>query len=58
MEFDVSTAEARAEWSGLNETLARFELDTGEVGYGLHENMVVGTYLPHGFDSFDAVAPS
>src|SRR6476659_9140804 len=58
MEFDMSTPEARAEWSGLNETLARFELDTGEIGYGLHENMVVGTYLPHGFDSFDAVAPS
>lgn len=55
--FDLSTAEARARWSGLNETLARFELDTGEVGFGLHENMVVGTYLPHGFDSFDAVAP-
>lgn len=57
MTFDVSTPGARAQWSGLNETLARFELDTGEVGYGLHENMVVGTYLPHGFDSFDAVAP-
>ena len=41
-----------------NPALSRFELDTGEVGYGLHENMVVGTYLPHGFDSFDAVAPA
>jgi hypothetical protein len=57
LRFDLSTPEARAQYSGLNETLARFELDTGEVGYGLHENMVVGTYLPHGFDSFDAVAP-
>jgi hypothetical protein len=55
--FDVSTPEARAQWSGLNETLARFELDTGEVGYGLHENMIVGVYHPHGFDTFDAVAP-
>lgn len=54
--FDMSTPGARAQWSGLNETLARFELDTGEVGYGLHENMVVGVYLPHGFDSFEAVA--
>ncbi|MFA5884397.1 MAG: hypothetical protein WDA60_11145 [Acidimicrobiia bacterium] len=57
MTFDVGTPEARSEWSGLNETLARYELDTGEVGYGLHENMVVGVYQPHGFDSFEAVAP-
>lgn len=57
MRFDTSTPEARAQWSGLNETLARFELDTGEVGYGLHENMVMGVYRPHGFDTFDAVAP-
>jgi hypothetical protein len=57
MTFDIGTPEARAQWSGLNETLARYELDTGEVGYGLHENMVVGVYQPHGFDSFEAVAP-
>ena len=57
MEFDLSTPASRAEWAGLNETLARFELDTGEVGYGLHENMVMGTYLPHGFDTPTAVAP-
>ncbi|GMU78634.1 MAG: hypothetical protein AMXMBFR46_14290 [Acidimicrobiia bacterium] len=56
--FDLGAPEARAPWSGLNETLARFELDTGEVGYGLHENMVVGVYHPHGFDSFEAVAPA
>jgi len=55
--FDMSTPEARAQWSGLNETLARFELDTGEIGYGLHENMVMGVYRPHGFETFDAVAP-
>jgi hypothetical protein len=57
MTFAIATPEARAQWSGLNETLARYELDTGEVGYGLHENMVVGVYQPHGFDSFEAVAP-
>jgi hypothetical protein len=55
--YVIATAEDRARWSGLNETLARFELDTGEVGYGLHENMIVGVYRPHGFDTFDAVAP-
>lgn len=55
--FDLSTAAARAQWSGLNETLARFELDTGEVGYGLHENMIMGTYLPHGFTTPTSVAP-
>ena len=57
MEFDLSTPASRAQWAGLNETLARFELDTGEIGYGLHENMVMGTYLPHGFDTPTAVAP-
>jgi hypothetical protein len=57
MTFDIATPEARAEFSGLNETLARYELDTGEVGYGLHENMVMGVYRPHGFDTFTAVAP-
>ena len=57
MTFSIATPEERAQWSGLNETLARYELDTGEIGYGLHENMVVGVYRPHGFDSFEAVAP-
>ncbi len=57
MSFDMSTAEARAQWSALNETLARYELDTGEVGYGLHENLIIGTYHPHGFDAPDKMAP-
>lgn len=57
MTFDMSTPEARAEWVGLNETLARYELDTGEVGYGLHENLIIGTYHPHGFDAPDKMAP-
>jgi len=57
MTFAIGTPDERAQWSGLNETLARYELDTGEIGYGLHENMVVGVYQPHGFDSFEAVAP-
>ena len=34
-----------------------FELDTGEVCYAMHENMIMGTYLPDGFDSPGAVAP-
>src|SRR5262249_52181216 len=36
---------ARRDLSGLNDTLCRFELDGGEVGYGLHENMVLGAHL-------------
>ena len=39
---DLSTPALRAPWSFLNETLCRFELDTGEVGYGMHENLCVG----------------
>ena len=35
----------------------RVELSTGEVGYGLLENLVIGTYLPHGFDSPGTMAP-
>ena len=55
--YDVSTAEARAALGPLYETLCRFELSTGEVSYGLLENLVVGTYHPHGFVSPGAVAP-
>ena len=42
--------------SFLNETLCRFELDTGEVGYGMHENLLVGIYRPTGFLTPDAGA--
>ncbi|MFP6641723.1 MAG: hypothetical protein VCC04_15870 [Myxococcota bacterium] len=55
--YDVSTAEARAGLGPLYETLSRYELSTGEVGYGLLENLVVGTYHPHGFHEPGAVAP-
>jgi hypothetical protein len=55
--YDVSTAEARAALGPLYETLSRYELSTGEVGYGLLENLVVGTYLPHGFANPGAMAP-
>jgi hypothetical protein len=41
----------------LNETLCRFETATGEVGYGMHENMLMGVYKPSGFLTADAVAP-
>ncbi len=55
--YDVATREARAMLGPLYETLCRFELSTGEVGYGLLENLVVGTYHPHGFESPGAMAP-
>ena len=54
--FDMSTQAERDKWSGLNETLARYERDTGEVGYGLHENLIAGIYLPDGFDTPTSVA--
>ncbi len=55
--FDMSSQAKRSEWAGLNETLSRFELETGEVCYAMHENMIMGTYLPDGFDSPGALAP-
>ncbi len=55
--WDVSTAEARRSLGPLYETLCRFDLSTGEVGFGLLENLCVGTYHPHGFDSPGALAP-
>ncbi len=55
--YDLSTPEKRKEWAFLNETLCRFELDTGEVGWGMHENLCVGVYEPNGFMTGDAVAP-
>lgn len=53
--FDLSSAEKRLEWAGLNETLSRFELDSGEVCHALHENLCLGIYQPHGFTTPDAV---
>ena len=55
--YDLSTAAERAKYGPLYETLSRYELSNGKVGYGLLENLVVGTYHPHGFDDPGAVAP-
>jgi hypothetical protein len=55
--YDMSSFEERQKWAALNETLARFELDSGEVAYGLHENLIIGKYEPHGFMAGDSVAP-
>jgi len=55
--YDVGTREARAKLGPLYETLSRYELSTGEVGYGLLENLVIGTYVPHGFTTPGAMAP-
>ena len=53
---DMSSQEKRTPWAFINETLCRYQLDSGEVGYGMHENMCLGIYRPAGFDSADAVA--
>jgi len=54
---DFAAPEQRRRYAIINETLCRFELDSGEVGYGMHENMCLGVYRPAGFDTPDAVAP-
>jgi hypothetical protein len=56
--FDMSTQQKRSQYAVLNETLCRFELSTGEVSYGMHENMCIGIYRPHGFDEPGQMAPS
>ncbi len=57
VEFDVGTAEQRGALGPLYEHIGRFELNTGEVGYGMFENLSVGHHFKYGFDSFEAVAP-
>ncbi len=47
----------RLDIAWLNETLSRFETSDGRVGYGMHENLIAGLYLPAGFDRPDAMAP-
>ena len=54
---DLADPEARRKVAILNETLCRFETATGEVGYGMHENMLVGMYRPTGFLTPESVAP-
>ena len=56
-DFDVSTDEARSTLGPLYETIVRFELSSGEVTYGMFENLSIGHHSPYGFDSFEAVAP-
>jgi hypothetical protein len=53
----MSTQEKRSQFAILNETLCRFELNTGEVSYGMHENMCIGVYRPNGFDEAGTMAP-
>jgi hypothetical protein len=55
--FDMSTQEKRSQYSSLNETLCRFELESGEVAYGMHENLCLGIYHPAGFDDPHKMAP-
>lgn len=57
LEWDLRDPKQFAEVQGLNEMLCRWELSTGEVGYGMHENVVFGVYHPYGFESMEAVAP-
>ena len=57
MTFDFSTQRKRTEYAGLNETLCRLELHTGEVAYSMHENMCIGVYKPFGFDEPATMAP-
>ena len=54
---DLSDPETRRRYAILNETLCRFEIATGEVGYGMHENLFRGIHRPSGFLTADAVAP-
>jgi hypothetical protein len=56
-EYDLSTQEKRTPFAILNETLCRFDLSTGEVAYGMHENMCLGVYQPFGFEKGDQMAP-
>ena len=41
----------------LYETIVRFETNTGEVTWGMFENLSIGHHEPYGFDSFEAVSP-
>ena len=47
-EYDMSTQAKRTPFAILNETLCRFDLSTGEVSYGMHENMCLGVFQPYG----------
>ena len=57
VEFDVSTHDARKSLGPLYETIVRFETNSGEVTWGMFENLSIGHHEPYGFDSFEAVSP-
>tara|TARA_B110000444_G_scaffold248561_1_gene272582 strand:- start:883 stop:1989 length:1107 start_codon:yes stop_codon:yes gene_type:complete len=57
LRFDVGDPAVRAELGPLYETLCKFELNSGEVTYGMLENLIVGMCSSYGFDTWDAVAP-
>ena len=57
LSWDIGDPEVCKQISLLNETLCRFELSTGEVGYGMHENLCIGVHKPSGFDEPGSVAP-
>lgn len=57
LSFDIGDPAVRAELASLYETLCKFELSTGEVTYGMLENLIIGMCPNYGFDSWDAVAP-
>lgn len=56
LSVDVGEPAERLDLAWLNETLSRHETNDGRVGYGMHENMAAGLYLPNGWTSPDAVA--
>ena len=57
VEFDVASDAQRGGLGPLYEHIGRFELSTGEIGYGMFENLSVGSHSKYAFDSFEAVAP-
>lgn len=57
LSWDLTDPKQFAAIQGLNEMLCRWELSTGEVGYGMHENACAGVYHPYGFDTPESVAP-
>ena len=57
LSFDLKDPAQFARVQGLNEMLCRWELSSGEIGYGMHENVCAGVYAPYGFESPSDVAP-
>ena len=56
---DLSDPEVRRQYADpQRDALPRSSSTTGEVGYGMHENMLVGIYRPSGFDTPETVAPA